>query len=101
MPNPTKNQRNEMKTKTYPLRRSFLLATLASTFLLPAVQAAKLVEEEEEEGYHAVCQEVLDKINATPDFFPVWIKKAILIFSIIPPSSGRKYRKSPLMSFIR
>ena len=98
LPNPTKNQRDEMKTKTYPLRRSFLLATLASTFLLPAVQAAELIEEEED--YHAVCQEVLDKINATPDFFERVAKEGDAYVLLESPFKREDVKRIPKYSYL-
>ena len=98
LPNPTKNQRKEMKTKTHPLRRSILLATLASTFLLPAVQAAELIEEEED--YHAVCQEVLDKINATPDFFERVAKEGDVYVLLESPFKREDVKRIPKYSYL-
>ena len=95
--NPTRNQRNEMKTKTYPLRRSFLLATLASTFLLPAAQAAKLVTDHirDSESYTPVCQKILDTIHATPDFFPRLDKEGYPYILYHSPFKRQEMQKIP------
>ena len=87
-----------MKTTIQPLRRSFLLATLASTFLLPVVQAAELVKEEE--GYHAVCQEVLDKINATPDFFERVAKEGDAYVLLESPFKREDVKRIPKYSYL-
>ena len=91
LPNPTKNQRKEMKTKTHPLRRSFLLATLAFTFLLPTVHAAELVEGKRYE----VCLRVLDKINATPDFFSRLDKEGYAYILFHSPFKRQEIQKIP------
>ena len=80
-----------MKTTTRPLRRSFLLATLASTFLLPAVQAAELVEGKRYE----VCHRVLDKINATPDFFSRLDKEGYAYILFHSPFKRQDIQKLP------
>ena len=81
-----------MKTTTRPLRRSFLLATLASTFLLPAVQAAELVEGKRYE----VCHRVLDKINATPDFFSRLDKEGYAYILFHSPFKRQDIQKLPV-----
>ena len=95
--NPTRNQRDEMKTKTYPLRRSFLLATLASTFLLPTAQAAKLVTDHirDSESYTPVCQKILDTIHATPDFFPRLDKEGYPYILYHSPFKRQEIQKTP------
>ena len=95
--NPTRNQRDEMKTKTYPLRRSFLLATLASTFLLPTAQAAKLVTDHirDSESYTPVCQKILDTIHATPDFFPRLDKEGYPYILYHSPFKRQEIQKIP------
>lgn len=95
--NPTRNQRDEMKTKTYPLRRSFLLATLASTFLLPAAQVAMLVTDHirDSESYTPVCQKILDTIHATPDFFPRLDKEGYPYILYHSPFKRQEIQKTP------
>ena len=97
--NPTRNQRNEMKTTTQPLRRNFLLATLASTFLLPAAQAAKLVTDHidimDSEHYAPVCQKILDTIHATPDFFPRLDKEGYPYILYHSPFKRQEIQKIP------
>jgi|GEM_PF-2178225 len=99
LPNPTKNQRKEMKTKTHPLRRSILLATLASTFLLPTAQAAKLVTDHidimDSEHYAPVCQKILDTIHATPDFFPRLDKEGYPYILYHSPFKRQEIQKIP------
>ena len=80
-----------MKTTIQLLRRSFLLATLASTFLLPAVQAAELVEGKRYE----VCHRVLDKINATPDFFSRLDKEGYAYILFHSPFKRQDIQKLP------
>lgn len=61
-----------MKTTTHPLRRSILLTILALTVLPSMAQTAVLVKDYQKEngdGDSPVCREILDTINATPDFF--------------------------------
>ena len=86
-----------MKTKTYPLHRSFLLATLASTFLLPTAQAAKLVTDHirDSESYTPVCQKILDTIHATPDFFPRLDKEGYPYILYHSPFKRQEIQKIP------
>ena len=88
-----------MKTKTYPLRRSFLLATLASTFLLPTAQAAKLVTDHidimDSEHYAPVCQKILNTIHATPNFFPRLDKEGYPYILYHSPFKRQEIQKIP------
>ena len=94
-----RNQRDEMKTTIQPLHRSFLLATLASTFLLPAAQAAKLVTDHidimDSEHYAPVCQKILDTIHATPDFFPRLDKEGYPYILYHSPFKRQEIQKIP------
>ena len=86
-----------MKTTTQPLHRSFLLATLASTFLLPTAQAAKLVTDHirDSESYTPVCQKILDTIHATPDFFPRLDKEGYPYILYHSPFKRQEMQKIP------
>ena len=67
-----RNQRDEMKTTTQPLRRCILLTIITLTVLPSIAQTAVLVKDYQKEngdGDSPICREILDTINATPDFF--------------------------------